>query len=121
MRLVQPRQPILNVPPVVVAVLVALGVVHAVRLWLLSDDDDRVLVWTLAFVPARYDNNALTDGLLPGGWGADFFVSTTVASATGSPALTQSPTTSITFFIRVSSSQASVPTSRSSPSSTTCS
>ena len=30
-RLVQSRQPIFNVPPVVVAVLVALGVVHAVR------------------------------------------------------------------------------------------
>ena len=79
MRLVQPRQPILNIPPVVVAVLVALGVVHAVRLWLLSDDDDRVLVWTLAFVPARYDSSALTDGLLPGGSGADIWTFFTYA------------------------------------------
>ena len=58
---------------------------------------------------------------VPGGCGADFFVSTTVASATGSPAPTQSPTTSITSFIRVQPPQASVPTSRSSPCSETCS
>lgn len=70
-RLVPSRQPIFNVPPVVVAVLTALCVVHAVRLWLLPDDLDRLLVWTFAFVPARYEASALIDGLLPGGWGAD--------------------------------------------------
>lgn len=78
-RLVQSRQPIFNVPPVVVAVLVALGVVHAVRVWLLSDDLDRVLVWTLAFVPARYEASALIDGLLPGGWGAEVWTFVTYA------------------------------------------
>jgi membrane associated rhomboid family serine protease len=65
------RQPIFNVPPVVVAVLVVLGLVHAVRELLLPDRLDRVVVWTLAFVPARYDNSALIDGILPGGWGAE--------------------------------------------------
>jgi membrane associated rhomboid family serine protease len=70
MRLVPPRQPILNVPPVVAATLILLCAIHAVREWLLSEDFDRVLVWTLAFVPARFDSNALIDGLLPGGWGA---------------------------------------------------
>jgi membrane associated rhomboid family serine protease len=67
----QRREPILNVPPVVVVLLAVLGLVHAAREWVLTDDVDRVLVWSLAFVPARYDTSALTDGILPGGWGAE--------------------------------------------------
>jgi membrane associated rhomboid family serine protease len=69
----QPREPILNIPPVVVALLAVLGAAHAARAWLLPDATDRVLVWALAFVPARYDSSALTDGILPGGWGAEFW------------------------------------------------
>jgi len=69
----QRREPILNVPSVVVALLVVLGLTHAVRDWLLPDDIDRVLVWTLAFVPARYDASRLTDGILPGGPGAEIW------------------------------------------------
>jgi membrane associated rhomboid family serine protease len=75
----QPREPILNVPSVVVAVLVVLGLVHAVRELLLPDNIDRALVWTLAFVPARYDASALTDGLLPGGSLAEIFSFVTYA------------------------------------------
>ena len=48
-------------------------------IWLLPDDIDRVLVWTFAFVPARYDSSALTDGLLPGGWGAEIWTFFTYA------------------------------------------
>ena len=69
----QRREPILNVPAIVVVLLVVLGLVHGVREWLLADDVDRVLVWTLAFVPARYDTSALTDGIIPGGWGAEIW------------------------------------------------
>lgn len=69
----QRREPILNVPFVVVVLLAVLGLIHAVRDWLLPADTDRVLVWTLAFVPARYDTNALTDGILPGGPGAEIW------------------------------------------------
>ena len=67
----QPREPILNVPAVVVVMLAVLGLVHAAREWVLSEAADRELVWSLAFVPARYDAGALTDGILPGGWGAE--------------------------------------------------
>jgi membrane associated rhomboid family serine protease len=77
--LINSRQPIFNVPFVVVAVLAVLGIVHAVRMLLLSDEFDRVLVWTFAFVPARYDASALTDGLLPGGWGAEIWSFVTYA------------------------------------------
>jgi membrane associated rhomboid family serine protease len=72
-RLDQRREPILNVPPVVTMLLAVLALMHAVRVWLLSDDVDRVLVWSLAFVPARYDASALTDGILPGGAGAEIW------------------------------------------------
>ena len=69
----QRREPIFNVPVVVVVMLAVLGLVHAARVWLLPDDVDRVLVWTLAFVPARYDSSAFNDGVIPGGWGAEIW------------------------------------------------
>jgi membrane associated rhomboid family serine protease len=75
----KPREPILNVPSVVVAVLVVLGLVHAFRTLMLSDDAEQVFLWTFAFVPARYDSNALTDGVLPGGVGADVWSFVTYA------------------------------------------
>jgi len=67
----QRREPILNVPAVVVAVLLVLGLLHAVRDYILSDAADNLLVWTLAFVPARYSTTPLTEGLYPGGAGAE--------------------------------------------------
>ena len=75
----QRREPILNVPAVVVAVLVVLGLVHFVREYLLSEEADRILVWSLAFVPARYDTTVFTDGLLPGGFGANLWTFFTYA------------------------------------------
>lgn len=78
-RLDQRREPILNVPPVVAVLLAVLAIIHAARDWLLSDDIDRVLVWSLAFVPARYDASALTDGILPGGPGAEIWTFVTYA------------------------------------------
>lgn len=69
----QRREPILNVPAVVVALLLMLGVVHVVRTYVLSDMADATLVWTLAFVPARYDTTILTESLYPGGSGAEIW------------------------------------------------
>ncbi len=66
------REPILNVPTIVVVLIVLLGGVHAVRELLLSPETDRLLVFTLAFVSARYGGGTL--GLeLPGGSGADIW------------------------------------------------
>ena len=65
------REPILNVPAVVVVVLVVLCLVHAFRTLVLSGDAEQVFLWTFAFVPARYDSSPLTDGVLPGGVGAE--------------------------------------------------
>ena len=78
-RLNQRREPIFNVPRVVLGVLLVLGLIQAVRQYVLPEDIDRVLVWSLAFVPARYDTSSLTDGLLPGGWGAELWTFFTYA------------------------------------------
>ena len=75
----QRREPILNVPAIVVALLLVLGLLHAVRAYVLSDDADNMLVWTLAFVPARYDTTVLTAGIYPGGTGAEFWTFVTYA------------------------------------------
>jgi membrane associated rhomboid family serine protease len=64
------REPIFNVPAVVVVVLAALALVHAARMFVLSDEADRILLWTFAFIPARYDSGVLGDLVLPGGVGA---------------------------------------------------
>jgi membrane associated rhomboid family serine protease len=63
------REPILNVPAVVLAVLATLVIIHLVRMFMLSAEDDRIFLYTFAFVPARYDAG-LVDGVLPGGFGA---------------------------------------------------
>ena len=47
------RQPILNVPPITKALLIANVAVHLLRLLLPADLDDALLL-TFAFVPARY-------------------------------------------------------------------
>ena len=57
------REPILNVPAAVVAVLALLAVVHG-GLSLVPDDSDEIVIWALAFVPARYVRTAIE---IPGG------------------------------------------------------
>jgi membrane associated rhomboid family serine protease len=52
----------LNVPPVVTAILAAIAVVHAVRAFVLSPRADlELLVW-FAFIPARYDPAVAAQG-----------------------------------------------------------
>lgn len=57
------REPILNVPAAVVAVLALLAVIHG-GLALLPDMEDEYIIWLLAFIPARYSGLAAE---LPGG------------------------------------------------------
>ena len=75
----QSREPILNVPSVVVALLALLGLVHGVREWVLSEADDRAFLLTFAFIPARYDMSMLLGGVLPGGFGAQVWTFFTYA------------------------------------------
>jgi membrane associated rhomboid family serine protease len=60
---VQRREPILNAPASVLAVISVLALIHAIRSLLSADQDDELLA-ALAFVPARYDTGG---DELPGG------------------------------------------------------
>jgi membrane associated rhomboid family serine protease len=73
-------EPIFNVPPVVVATVAVLVLIHAVRALALSDAADDRLVLTFAFIPARYSTDPLVSGMFPGGFGADLWTFFTYAS-----------------------------------------
>ncbi|MGB9387546.1 MAG: rhomboid family intramembrane serine protease, partial [Pseudolabrys sp.] len=64
------REPLFNIPSVVIAVLAVLAIIHAVRTLLLSEQQDIEFLLSFAFIPARYDTAFVLDGALPGG-GAD--------------------------------------------------
>jgi membrane associated rhomboid family serine protease len=64
------REPIFNVPPVVVATVVVLLLVHALRMFVLTDEQDAEFLLAFAFIPARYGSSSLASAL-PGGIAAD--------------------------------------------------
>ena len=66
-------EPIFNVPPVVIATVAVLVIVHALRMFVLSESEDLQFLLTFAFIPARYDTDLLVGGSFPGGFGADLW------------------------------------------------
>jgi membrane associated rhomboid family serine protease len=76
---VKSSEPIFNIPPVVVATVVVLVLIHVVRALALSEAADDRLVFILAFIPARYGTDPLVSGLIPGGFGADLWTFFTYA------------------------------------------
>jgi membrane associated rhomboid family serine protease len=66
---VSAREPILNVPAVIVTTLAVLLAVHLARLFLLSPDGDLETLLLFAFIPGRYSGQFA--GSLPGGLAAD--------------------------------------------------
>ena len=74
-----PKEPMFNVPPVVIATVVVLAVVHVVRTFALNEADDVQFLLTFAFIPARYDSNLLVTGSFPGGWASDIWTFFTYA------------------------------------------
>jgi membrane associated rhomboid family serine protease len=56
------REPMFNVPTVVVATLAALVLVHVLRIWVLTEQQDVKLLLWFAFIPARYDAAVAADG-----------------------------------------------------------
>src|SRR5215813_10127321 len=73
------REPMLNVPAVVVALLVVLGVIQAVLLLVLTPEQTIEFLLLFAFIPARYDASVLPDVAWPGGWAADIWTFVTYA------------------------------------------
>jgi membrane associated rhomboid family serine protease len=65
------REPLFNIPPVIIAILALLALIHAVRTLLLSDDQNIEFLLSFAFIPARYDTSVVLGGALPGGFGAE--------------------------------------------------
>jgi membrane associated rhomboid family serine protease len=68
----QRSEPIFNVPPVVLATIAVLVLVHAVRMLALTGDQDDQFVLTFAFIPARYGTDVF-GAALPGGFGAELW------------------------------------------------
>jgi membrane associated rhomboid family serine protease len=75
----QASEPILNVPPVVTATLVALALVHAIRVFGLSPAQDLDFLLLFSFIPARYDGALINHATVPGGLGADVWTFITYA------------------------------------------
>jgi membrane associated rhomboid family serine protease len=73
-RVSRPREPIFNIPAVVVALFAVLALIHLLRAYVLSADADRLFVWTFAFVPARYGWNELLVSGWEYGWSLWTFV-----------------------------------------------
>ena len=72
------REPLFNIPAVVVCVLGVLALVHVVRTFALSEQQDIEFLLNFAFIPERYDNSFVLGGALPGG-GADVWTFVTYA------------------------------------------
>jgi membrane associated rhomboid family serine protease len=73
------REPIFNVPLVVLATVGALVLVHAFRTLVLTDEQDVNFLLDFAFIPARYGGDAAAVGAFPGGFAADLWTFFTYA------------------------------------------
>jgi membrane associated rhomboid family serine protease len=73
------RERMLNVPAVVVALLVVLGLIHAFLVLALTPGQVTEFLLLFAFIPARYDPQVPPDVLFPGGLAADIWTFVTYA------------------------------------------
>jgi membrane associated rhomboid family serine protease len=76
---VKRSEPILNVPPIVVATLAAMVFVHVWRIHVLTPSENIDFLANFAFIPARYDPTFAPSGLFPGGFGAEIWTFVTYA------------------------------------------
>ena len=67
------REPVFNIPGVIVAMLVVMAIIHAARTWLLTPAESNSLLWLFAFDPLRYGGGLLPGAVLPGGFGAEIW------------------------------------------------
>ncbi len=54
-----PREPLLTLPAALTSYIVLLAVIHGVRMLLLSDNVDDLVIQTFGFIPKRYDSTLL--------------------------------------------------------------
>jgi membrane associated rhomboid family serine protease len=67
------RERMLNVPAIVVLLVAALGLIHALLMLALTAEQTTEVLLLFAFIPARYDASVLPDVEWPGGWPADIW------------------------------------------------
>ena len=67
------REPIFNNPGVIVALLVKMAFIHAVRTLVLTPAQSEAMLWLFAFDPLRYGGGLLPPASLPGGFGAEIW------------------------------------------------
>jgi membrane associated rhomboid family serine protease len=72
------REPILNVPGIVSLLSGAMIAIHALRLYALSDETDREVLLTFAFIPARFETS-IAGTFFPGGVAGDVWSFVTYA------------------------------------------
>jgi membrane associated rhomboid family serine protease len=72
-------EPIFNVPPVVVTVIVLFVLILVGEEFLLTDEQDTQFLLYFAFIPARYDPALFPEGTFPGGFAADVWTFVTYA------------------------------------------
>lgn len=65
------REPILNIPGVIATLSGLMILIHAARDYLVSEDADRQILLTFAFIPARFERSLAASWGFPGGIGAD--------------------------------------------------
>ena len=73
-----PREPIFNVPAAIVTTVAVLVLVHAVRLFLLTEEQDVDFVLTFGFIPARFGGDVAI-GAFPGGFAGELWTFFTYA------------------------------------------
>ena len=73
------REPILNVPAVVVMLLAMLVAIHVALAFLLTSQQTDEVLLLFAFIPARYDPSVMPDVAWPGGIAADVWTFVTYA------------------------------------------
>src|SRR4029079_17389279 len=67
------REPVFNVPGVILALIGSFCLVHIVREEVLSEIDRTYFDLLFAFIPARYDSSAVIGDVLPGGFPAEIW------------------------------------------------
>jgi membrane associated rhomboid family serine protease len=65
------REPIFNIPAVIVALLALMALIYIVQTYVLSSEQSIEFLLSFAFIPARYDSSLVLGGALPGGGGAE--------------------------------------------------
>src|SRR5436853_3350515 len=73
------RERAFNVPAVVLGLLAAFALVHAVLTLALTSEQTTQALLLFAFIPARFDPDVLPDIEWPGGWAADAWTFVTYA------------------------------------------